>query len=70
MKIDGLEIVEDATDMRIRIIFDEIPNEQIRTLLKSYGFKWSPKNSAWQRQLTTNGIYSTKRFLEKLKEQI
>ena len=69
IKVEGLEVVEDATDMRIRIIFDEIPNEQIRTLLKRYGFKWSPKNSAWQRQLTSNGIYATKRVLEKLKEQ-
>jgi len=66
--IEGMEIVEDATDMRIRIIFDDIPPEQTRTLLKEYGFKWSPKNSAWQRQLTNNGIYSTKRLLEKLKD--
>lgn len=69
IQVDGLEVVEDANDMRIRIIFENIPNEQTRTLLKSYGFKWSPKNSAWQRQLTSNGIYSTKKVLEKLKEQ-
>lgn len=69
IKVEGLEVVEDATDMRIRIIFNEIPNEETRTLLKSYGFKWSPKNSAWQRQLTSNGIYATKKVLEKLKEQ-
>ena len=69
IQVDGLEVVEDANDMRIRIIFENIPNEQTRTLLKSYGFKWSPKNSAWQRQLTSNGIYATKRVLEKLKEQ-
>lgn len=68
IQVDGLEVVEDANDMRIRIIFENIPNEQTRTLLKSYGFKWSPKNSAWQRQLTSNGIYATKRVLEKLKE--
>ena len=69
IKVDGLEVIEDATDMRIRIVFDEIPNEETRTLLKSYGFKWSPKNSAWQRQLTSNGIYATKKVLEILKEK-
>ena len=69
IKVDGLEVIEDATDMRIRIVFDEIPNEDTRTLLKSYGFKWSPKNSAWQRQLTSNGIYATKKVLEILKEK-
>lgn len=56
--------------MRIRLIFDNIPNEEIRTILKSNGFKWSPKNSAWQRQLTNNGIYATKQVLETLKEKI
>lgn len=66
--IEGLEVIEDATDMRIRLIFDSVPSEETRTLLKHYGFKWSPKNSAWQRQLTNNAIYSTKRLLEKLKE--
>lgn len=68
IQVDGLQVVEDAEDMRIRIIFDNIPTEETRTLLKSYGFKWSPKNSAWQRQLTGNGIYATKTILEKLKE--
>lgn len=53
--------------MRIRILFDEIPSADTRMLLKNWGFKWSPKNSAWQRQLTNNGIYATKKVLEKLK---
>ena len=69
IQVDGLQVVEDAEDMRIRIIFDNIPDEETRTLLKSYGFKWSPKNSAWQRQLTSNGIYATKTVLQKLKEK-
>lgn len=67
IKVDGLEVVEDATDMRIRILFDDIPSAEIREILKSNGFKWSPKNSAWQRQLTSNGIYATKQVLEKIK---
>ena len=69
IQIDGLQVVEDATDMRIRIIFDDIPDADTRDLLKSNGFKWSPKNSAWQRQLTNNGIYATKKVLEKIKTQ-
>lgn len=66
IQIDGLQVVEDATDMRIRLIFDEIPNEKVRELVKHWGFKWSPKNNAWQRQLTNNGIYAAKRVLEQL----
>lgn len=68
IQVDGLQVVEDATDMRIRLIFDEIPNEKVRELIKHWGFKWSPKNSAWQRQLTRNGIYATNKVLEQLKE--
>lgn len=67
-QIEGIEITEDATDMRIRLKFDEIPDAETRTLLKHWGFKWSPSNSAWQRQLTNNGIYATKKVIEKLKE--
>ena len=70
MQVDGLQVVEDATDMRIRLKFDEIPNEKVRKLIKHWGFKWSPKNSAWQRQLTRNGIYATNKVLEQLKEMI
>ena len=66
--IDGLKVEEDATDMRIRLLFDDIPSVETRELLKHLGFKWSPKNSAWQRQLTTNGIYATKKVLEELKK--
>ena len=70
IKVDGIEVTEDATDMRIRLTFDNIPNEEIRNLLKHNGFKWSPKNKAWQRQLTNNGVYATKKVLETLKEKI
>lgn len=70
IQVDGVKVVEDATDMRIRILFDEIPSADTRMLLKNWGFKRSPKNSAWQRQLTTNGIYATKKVLEQLKSVI
>lgn len=67
-QVDGVEISEDATDMRIRLKFSDIPDAETRTLLKHWGFKWSPSNSAWQRQLTNNGIYATKKVIEQLKE--
>ena len=62
------KIVENAEIMRLQVIFDGKPNAEARQIMKSNGFRWSPSNSAWQRQLTNNGIYSTKRLLEKLKE--
>lgn len=32
--------------------------------LKSSGFRWSPKNKAWQRQLTSNALGAAKRLLD------
>lgn len=61
----GVRIVEDAQDDRLRLIFDGKPSEAIREDLKANGFKWSPRNEAWQRQLTGNARAAAKRILDK-----
>ena len=43
-------------DQRVRLVFDGVPSDEMRNRLKSRGFRWSPKNKAWQRKLTANGI--------------
>lgn len=50
----GLRIEEDASDNRLRLYFDDKPNEATRALLKRHGFRWAPSAGAWQRQLTDN----------------
>ena len=45
-------------DNRLQLFFDNKPDEKIRNELKKNGFRWSPKASAWQRQLTSNAIYA------------
>lgn len=60
--------VENTEAMRYQIIFDGKPEEEIRTLLKSNGFKWAPSQGAWQRQITGNGKWAFNRVIEKLKE--
>lgn len=67
--VDGLEVVENAEAMRIQLLFDGKPDDDTRTLLKSNGFRWAPSVGAWQRQLTQNGIYATKRVLEAIQKQ-
>ena len=64
--VEGVEVVENAEAMRIQLIFDDKPSEEIRTILKSHGFRWSPKFTAWQRQLTENGKWATKKALEEI----
>lgn len=59
-------VAENTEAMRYQIIFDGKPEEKIRTLLKSNGFRWSPKEGAWQRQITGNG----RRALEVIKKTL
>ena len=62
-KFDGGEIIRNAELNRLQIIFDRIPDEETRSSLKSNGFHWSPRNQAWQRQLTQNAESAARRVL-------
>ena len=63
---NGGRVVVCNSDERMRFYFDEIPSVEVRNLMKRNAFKWSPKNGAWQRQLTANCKYDTKRILAEL----
>lgn len=52
---DGFILRENAENCRIQFIFGGKPDDETRSLLKSYGFRWSPKETAWQRLLNENG---------------
>lgn len=60
-------VVENIEIMRLQIFFDEKPVQDIRSILKKNGFKWSSKNGCWQRQLTDNARYSLERIRKELK---
>lgn len=62
---DGGEVICNVDENRLQIRFDAIPDESVRTALKSNGFRWSRRNGVWQRQLTPNAI-STARHLFKV----
>lgn len=66
VKGDGYELVENAEIGRIQFVFDDKPDDDTRALLKSYGFRWSPSQGAWQRMLNDNGRYAAQRIIEKL----
>ena len=63
---NGGRVVVCNSDERMRFYFDEIPSVEVRNLMKKNAFKWSPKNGAWQRQLTANCKFDTKRILAEL----
>ena len=42
--INGVKLKTDKEDNRVRLFFDGKPSEEIRSKLKSNGFRWSPYN--------------------------
>ena len=62
-KFGGGEIVRNLEADRLQILFDDKPDEDTRTALKSNGFRWSPRYQAWQRQLTRNAEIAARNAL-------
>ena len=56
-------VERDLATNRMNLYFDGIPSDEVRTILKKNGFRWSPYINAWTRQLTQNAEAS----LEKIK---
>lgn len=59
-------------DNRCQFIFNGKPIEEVRHILKSHSFKWSPTRGAWVRQASGNGIYASnivRKELDSLAEQ-
>ena len=61
--LNGLKIVRNLDADRLQLIFDGKPSEEERTFLKRHGFKWSPRFTAWQRQLTNNAEWTLKNYV-------
>ncbi len=62
-EFDGGRIVRNVEQDRLQILFDEKPGEEMRDKLKRNGFRWSPKNQTWQRQLTDNAERAAREVL-------
>lgn len=63
---EGWRFVEDITENRFMFVFDGIPSEDTRALLKSRGFKWSPTRKAWVRMRTGNGRFAADHICREL----
>lgn len=47
---------------RVQIFFDEKPDADTRTKMKSSGWKWAPSEGAWQRKNTPDALFVAKRM--------
>lgn len=65
-ELGGIRLVRNAAIDRVQLIFPGKPAEAERTLLKRNAFRWSPREGAWQRQLTSNGVRAAEAVLAQL----
>lgn len=63
----GFAVKENVEDMRLQLFFADKPEPEVRDRLKHRGFKWSPRNGCWQRQLNDNARYALRQLIEELK---
>lgn len=63
---NGWRFAESIEENRYMFTFDAIPSEQIRQLLRSRAFKWSPSRNAWVRQRTGNARFAVDHLLTQL----
>lgn len=61
--INGVLLKINKEENRVQLVFPGIPEETIRSKLKSNGFHWSPYNGCWQRQLSDWAVYIAKDIL-------
>jgi len=61
-EFEGGSVVINKEINRLQILFDEKPDDDLRSELKNNGFKWARSQGAWQRQYTDNAMYAVKRI--------
>lgn len=65
-EVNGVRVVENTDINRIQLKFPGKPEVGIRNQLKASGFRWSPTERAWQRQLNDNGRWAVEKILKDL----
>lgn len=58
--IGEIKIKINKEDNRVQLFFPGKPNDEIRSKLKRNGFRWSPYNGCWQRQINEWSIHLAK----------
>lgn len=67
--MNGIEVEDNVEENRLRILFGEKPDPETIRDLKSSGFRWSPRNTAWQRYRSNAANYEAERITKKYSER-
>lgn len=62
----GVTMVENVEINRLQLKFPGKPEAEVRTKLKRSGFRWSPTEGAWQRQLSNGAKYAAQEIVNGL----
>lgn len=54
------EITIEESDNRVRVRFPGKPSADVRAMLRSHGFVWSPTSGAWQRMASADAWYQAR----------
>ena len=60
-----IRVVDNVEENRLQLFFPGKPAEEIRRLLKSRGFRWSPRNNAWQAYRNNRARWAVENIIEK-----
>jgi len=64
--INGVRIFVDKDENRIKIEFGFKPDQATRTKLKRSGFRWSPRNEAWQSYIHDYQLERAKQIVQEM----
>lgn len=60
--------VIDIVNDKLIVKHDEKPEQDVISIIKESGFRWSPYNEHWTRKHTGNAIYKMRQMIERLNE--
>jgi hypothetical protein len=66
VNINGVRIYLNVEANRVQLFFPGKPEETIQQLLKRNGFRWSPREGAWQRHISNVAIQYAKEIANQL----
>jgi hypothetical protein len=64
--LNGVKVIDNVEENRLQLFFDGKPEEEVRTKLKSSGFRWARFSGCWQRHRSRQAIWLAKDILNSL----